>query len=358
MRTTAIQSVDRWLDEADAVLAEAREAAISPSSVADPDTDCRWTVPLATLACGLADLLERLCQRPGRWILIAEDAARPHIYWQALAYEDGSLLAEATSATFGGEDERHTPAVEAALAELGWRPPSPPEHPNWLTEEATFSPDTARVAEQAVQTLGEAFGMDGADTVVLTLMASSRRGGTPASEVTDWTAEDESGSEAQAPLAPSFVPTDEPWAEWYRQRFPGWSSPATPWARYGYASTYRNTAIGLWHDRQVAIDAWVADHGADPSAWPLAHPPLILQAGGLDHAACAGCTWVDPTPWSEQDEDVCAEVAIAHAVAHGADPEVVEALGLPVTPSAARWAALLAGVDPDDPTPTVPGEWT
>ena len=43
---------------------------------------------LAEFAEDLEDVLRSLCERPGRWILIAEDVAHHHHFWQALCFED------------------------------------------------------------------------------------------------------------------------------------------------------------------------------------------------------------------------------------------------------------------------------
>jgi hypothetical protein len=79
MASKAITSLDQWLTEADAVLQESHEAALSPSQAASAEPlKVEWGISLGSFVLGLPRLLERLCSRPGRWILIAVDATRPH----------------------------------------------------------------------------------------------------------------------------------------------------------------------------------------------------------------------------------------------------------------------------------------
>jgi hypothetical protein len=52
------------------------------------------------------------------------------------------------------------------------------------------------------------------------------------------------------------------------------------------------TAVRLWERRAEALAAYVEEHGADPTAWPVAHPPMVLKVTEVAHAACLGCTWL------------------------------------------------------------------
>ena len=413
MRTKAIQSVDRWLDEADEVLAETRELALSPSSTEfDGEPERRWQVSLATFARGLPSLLERLCSRPGRWILIVESVDRPHIYWQTIAYEDGSLLAEATSATYGTDDQRHTPETEAALTGLGWLSPVPPKRPNWQRVEHTFHPEISDVADQAVRTLRDIFGIDETDKLLLVLFPSHHRGDTPASEVPHWSDEvdeeeneseeddeyledndfydddfydedwdgeveddededEEDGSDDEAdayrsrpggvggqghamhlrgdrydgdpgsaepatPLGPSFIPTDEPWADYYRSVWPGYTAPRSPYIRWKYASSAVGIVRDLWSQREEALAAWTEVYGDDPDGWPVAHPPVIPFVAGRCWSACLGCLRIEGDGGGDHAEDETVTDTVRHATEHGADPIVLETLGLPVRPSHTR----------------------
>jgi hypothetical protein len=103
-------SVDVWLAQAAEVLQAQREQGLSPSSVLPwDDVGREWVLPLARFEGALAELLERLCRRPGRWILIAEDNERRHLFWQALAYEDGSLVTEVVGNHYPEGEDRWTP---------------------------------------------------------------------------------------------------------------------------------------------------------------------------------------------------------------------------------------------------------
>jgi hypothetical protein len=96
MVSKAIAALDVWLARAEEVLQEQRAQCISPNLSWTVTSD-EWTVTLAAFELGLPDLLESLCARPGRWILIAEDDECRHHFWQALAFEDGSLVTEVVS---------------------------------------------------------------------------------------------------------------------------------------------------------------------------------------------------------------------------------------------------------------------
>jgi len=314
MTSKAIASLDEWLIRAEEVLVEQREYALSPSSVdASEDVTHEWTVSLATFALGLPDLLDRLCSRPGRWIVVAEDAERSHRFWQAIAYEDGSLIAEASSGIACTDAEGLTPEVEARLGTLGWDTPDPPNSPNWSRVEATFSPDTADVATQAIETMRNVFGLDGTDQVYFTLFPSARRGRTPASECLP---EDDPDLDEAASLS-GFQPSDEAWADYYRQLFPGFVSPRNSFEVWKYSTTATTIAEEFWDARSVALFGWEAAYG-DQKNWPISHPPVVVSNHDIDKAACLGCSWIAGT-----DGDDLMAFGLAHAVEHGAAAEDV-----------------------------------
>ena len=315
MTSKAIASLDEWLIRAEEVLVEQREYSLSPSSVeASEDVTHEWTVSLATFALGLSDLLDRLCSRPGRWIVVAEDAERSHRFWQALAFEDGSLIVEASSGIGCTDAERLAPEVEARLGDLGWDTPDPPKSPNWRRVEATFSPDTADVATQAIETMRNVFGLDETDRVHLTLFPSARRGDTPASECLS-----EDGPDLdQAASRRGFQPSDEAWADYYRQLFPGFVSPRNSFEVWKYATTATTIAEHYWDARAVALFRWEAAYG-DQKSWPISHPPVVVSNLDIDKAACLGCSWIAGT-----DGDDLMAIGLAHAVEHGAAAEVVQ----------------------------------
>ena len=289
MASKAITSLDRWLTEAESVLHESHETALSPSQAGGAEVQkAEWEVSLGSFALGLPKLLERLCSRPGRWILIAKDAARPHRYWQVMAFEDGSLVAEAGSGTASLPSERLSPDQEHLLGQLGWNPPELPSRPNWQRVEATTCPDVTGAADQAVRTLRDVFGTGAADRLVLTLFPSPRRGGTPASEQVP---DDLMTLDEPAPRR-GFRPTDEAWADYYQQMFPHYEHPGSAFAAWKYATTAVDVAKTCWEAREEGRADWVAEHGGDISAWPVLHPPFVVHLPQLYWAACLGCTWV------------------------------------------------------------------
>jgi hypothetical protein len=182
MVSKAIASLDVWLARAEEVLAEQRDHAISPSrGLLRGDGPEEWTITLAAFSAGLEDLLESLCARPGRWILIVESAERPHLFWQALAFEDGSLVTEVVSNHYLPDEHQWTRAQEVQLLALGWEWHIKPYLTNWINVQATTTPDIGSVAHQAVATLREPFVLDDQGTVVVKMFSSPLRGDTPAS---------------------------------------------------------------------------------------------------------------------------------------------------------------------------------
>lgn len=289
MASKAVTSLDEWLEEAEVVLQESHEIALSPSQATAaqvPQSD--WGVSLGSFGLGLPSLLDRLCSRPGRWILIAEDAKREYRFWQVMAFEDGSLVAEAGSGTPSLPSERLSAAEEGQLADLGWKPPELPTSPNWQRVEVTISPDVEGVANQALRTLRDVYGLIDGDRLKLTLFPSPRRGGTPASEQIP---DDLVTLEEPAPRR-GFRPTDEPWADYYRQMFPNSERPGSAFAAWKYATKAVEVAIACWEEREQARAESEASCGEDPADWPMRHPPFVTQLSQLSWAACLGCTWV------------------------------------------------------------------
>ena len=139
-----------------------------------------WTTTFAALSEGLGGLLGSLSRKPGRWILIVQDDRRRHLFWQALAFEDGSLCTEVVSNTYLDREDRWTPEQEDRLLALGWEPPNPPKRPNFINVEATTSPETGVVCRRALTTMRELFGLSDEDEVFVKIFSSPIRGDTPA----------------------------------------------------------------------------------------------------------------------------------------------------------------------------------
>ncbi len=178
-------ALDDWLAAAEHLLSQERDRCISPSSVIGTWAEA-WTMSLRTLADveqQLPTILQRLVDWPGRWILIIEDAECHHHFWQALAFEDGSLVAEVVSNYYLDGDELLSPEDAARLTQLGWETPDPPRRTNWITIHPTYSPPVDKVAQRAMRTLREVFGLTEGDLVLLKMFSSPIRGDTPASPV-------------------------------------------------------------------------------------------------------------------------------------------------------------------------------
>ncbi len=307
MTSKTIATLDQWLIEAEAILEESREAALSPSQAAGAKVQPNeWGVSLGSFVVGLPNLLERLCSRPGRWILIVEDAARPFRYWQVMAFEDGSVVAEAGSGTATLPSERQDADERRLLEQLGWSPPNLPSTPNWRRVEATTSPDVMGVADQAVRTFRDVYGIGEGDRLLLRLFPSPRRGGTPASEQVpgDLVTVDE-----PAPRR-GFHPSDEPWADYYRQMFPRHEQPESAFAVWKYATTAVDVARTCWETREKGRADWITEFGDNPSTWPIAHPPFVVHLPRIYWGACLGCTWVLR---SGTDPSAAQVLAVSHA---------------------------------------------
>ena len=180
----AIASLDAWLARAEEVLAEQREHAISPSLGLWPgDRQEEWSVALAAFAAGLEELLASLCARPGRWILIVEATERPNLFWQALAFEDGSLCTEVVSNHYLAAEHHWTRAQEEQLLALGWEWHIKPYLTNWINVQATTEPDIESVADQALATLRKLFGIGDEGLVCIKMFSSPLRGDTPAAPI-------------------------------------------------------------------------------------------------------------------------------------------------------------------------------
>ena len=78
--------------------------------------------------------------------MVAEVEAQLCHFWQALAFEDGSLVTEVVSNHYLGGNDRWSGSQEDDLAALGWERPDPPRSPNWIRVEFTTSPAVADVA--------------------------------------------------------------------------------------------------------------------------------------------------------------------------------------------------------------------
>lgn len=214
MGSKAVASLDEWLVQADEVLREQREQGLSPSTALSWDAGTvKVAIALSDFLAALEGVLTALCRRPGRWILIAEDAARPARFWQALAYEDGSLVVETVSNHYLEGDDRLTSSQEEALVSIGWDRPDPPRWPNWSWVEPTTSPAVDEAAVMAAATLRRVFGLENGDELVVKLFSSPRRGRTPATpecveaaDVDDVPAE--AGRRFFVPLHPDRCPAE------------------------------------------------------------------------------------------------------------------------------------------------------
>jgi hypothetical protein len=173
--------LEKWFLDVDELLAKQREHAISPSTVPSPRAEpTTWAMPLGALRHGLVELIDLLVSSPGRWILIL-DVGRPGgRYVQLLVYEDGSIVAEASSNNFLENSDRLSTEQENALVTMGWNEPRLPGKPNWWSMQATINPDTKEAASLVLGTFDVVFQLCSSDVIAGRVLSSPRRGKTPA----------------------------------------------------------------------------------------------------------------------------------------------------------------------------------
>ena len=126
----------------------------------------------------------------------------------------------------------------------------------------------------------------------------------------------------QPPVSPGNVP----YADYFTVICPGARRPRNQWARYKYESTYMNITRAYWNARERARIEWEVN--ADELSDLVVHPPVVLWVPMTAHGACLRCTWIDQGGASI---DGAASSARAHSVAHGADPQVVADLRVPIS---------------------------
>jgi len=133
-------------------------------------TEHQRLATLAEVEHGLTGVLATLLADPARWILVLRVDASHNRYLQLLAYEDGSVWAEATSNVNLQGDDTLTVDQQTRLVELGWKLPDPSASPNFYRDDA--EPEIREVAERAMTTLREVFGVRDRDWLTIRLFRS------------------------------------------------------------------------------------------------------------------------------------------------------------------------------------------
>lgn len=346
MATSRARAVlDAWLAHAEGLLAEQRSRSISPSSYTGSwsDDEPESTQTVREVAAGLEVLLARLTAAPGRWIFAIEDARRPSRYVQFLCHEDGSLICEVASNYYLDQYldgiQSWTEAQKEKLGPLGWVAPPPDGSPNWSVVYPTFSPPVAEAAKRATRTLREVFDLADGDELLLKLFSSPNRGRTPASEVVrdaerpvtaDRTRIATGADDRDAAPSTTTFAGDEPWADYYRAMYPRHAEPASALLSWKYRTSAVGIAKNAWTACERAREDWCARYGADVSAWPLDHPPVVLWLPLIYYGACLRCTWIDVRKTRRDEVKVAGREARKHAISMGADPGAARALRIPV----------------------------
>jgi hypothetical protein len=126
----------------------------------------------------------------------------------------------------------------------------------------------------------------------------------------------------------SWTPSDEPWAEYCRQLFPGHTKPGSAFESWKYASTAVNITSQLWEIRERVRRTYERVDGP-PETWTLTHPVVLLWLPQCFSAACLRCEWVTR---GSADPAVEAARARSHAVEAGDDPDAVARRRIHVAP--------------------------
>jgi hypothetical protein len=180
-------ALDAWLAEADQILAEQREQSISPTI---HGTQYGRSTPVPRLSVTSHPVSQSFSGGSRRtldgWIMILEHTASFNRYVQLIAFEDGSLMAEAASNINLVPAEQWDAEQEELLARIGWHPPEvgvEDGDPNWWVWFPVTTPPTREVARMLLCTLRTVFGLRGRDLLTVKMFSSPKRGRTPASEV-------------------------------------------------------------------------------------------------------------------------------------------------------------------------------
>lgn len=132
-------------------------------------------VPFREVSRDLSELVARMIEASGRWVLVLEAGVNEAHYVQVLTeHDDEILLAECVSNEFLVGAERLTDEQEELLPTLGWDWPSPPNQPNWSTIE--FNRDVSlELARQVAHTLSRVFGCTKESRVKVTIFPGTSR---------------------------------------------------------------------------------------------------------------------------------------------------------------------------------------
>jgi len=116
---------------------------------------------------------------PGRWIFILDAGRSGGRYVQVLVYEDGSIVAEASSNNFLEGSDCLSAEQEKMLLTMGWHEPHLPGKPNWWSVQATIN----RIRKRSPASFSGPLmwlQLCSSDVIAGRVFSSPRRGNTPA----------------------------------------------------------------------------------------------------------------------------------------------------------------------------------
>jgi hypothetical protein len=95
------------------------------------------------------------------------------------------------------------------------------------------------------------------------------------------------------PQLADWWPGDETGSTEYHEQMFTITDETPGFVRWKILSAGLSVARSLAAARNHGRASWIAEYGADPSAWPLLHPPTVLWIPDSATAACFGCLWID-----------------------------------------------------------------
>jgi hypothetical protein len=130
-------------------------------------------------------------------------------------------------------------------------------------------------------------------------------------------------------VIPTFEPSTEPWADYFRWLYPNYASPINQFVSWKYSTTGVDVSRALWMARERVRSEWISSHGQDSMNWLVSHPPLVLWLPNVAYSACLRCSWIgsgtDSSPISAGTH------ARQHSVDHGCEPQMIQQLRVPIS---------------------------
>ena len=313
---------------------DAYRRASSSASWRGPE-DRSWddsTLTLESLRWALGRNLSQLCAGPGRWLLtISEEGSDPWLC-RATCSEEGWLLVEVAGNELRDGSNRLSGAQERQLVALGWEPPLPPRLASWHMSDPRSVSDGWLLGKKALAMLRSVLLVGDGDPLRISVLSSADREPGPVAAPRGFSEFRRDLRGLKSCLSWKVSDFDD----YCRQLCSKDEEPPRSFAEWGGRSARHNHSMGLWRIREQGRQAWEAEQGSDPEAWPLLHVPAVLWSPHMATAACLRCSWVDRRSFEQKDLRRAASRARQHSVEEGEDPELLRQLRIRVTERSAE----------------------